>query len=259
MASGRTLSFPVSWGGWLTYKQDNLVLSLPEDNESELARHIVIPVEVPEIQVVHTAELRLSTTDSTHAAVGHMIPAELILHHTRRWCCQQTENQDSGGGQLEFAYELHVNQDQWLIGGRRRGHFTATEGETKTFAMMLLPQKAGHLLLPSIEIKTFVVGSTSAAVGANTSTTMAATPSASAGPKTTGPATPSSLTSPASATTTTVPSAPWTQQQRRQVPNEVDYKNHAETILVLPDLRKTTVSLESGNPGLIESESRIAV
>jgi hypothetical protein len=81
----------------------------------------------------------------------------------------------------------------------------------------------------------------------------------SAGTKTTGPATPSSITSPASTTTATVPSAPWTQQQRRQVPNEVDYKNHAETILVLPDLRKTTVSLESGNPGLIESESRIAV
>lgn len=242
-------------------EQDNLVLSLPEDNESDLARHIVIPVEVPEIQVVHTAELRLSTTDSnmsTHAAVGHMIPAELILHHTRRWCSHQTETQDSsgGGGQLEFAYELHVNQDQWLIGGRRRGHFTAAEGETKKFAIMLLPQKAGHLLLPSIEIKTFIVGASSASVGANTSTTMAA-----AGPAapSTASGNPSSVTSPASATTTSVPSAPWTQQQRRQVPNEVDYKNHAETILVLPDLRKTTVSLESGNPGLIESESRIAV
>lgn len=241
-------------------------MSLPEDNESDLARHIVIPVEVPEIQVVHTAELRLSTTDSnmsTHAAVGHMIPAELILHHTRRWCSHQTETQDSsggGGGQLEFAYELHVNQDQWLIGGRRRGHFTAAEGETKKFAIMLLPQKAGYLLLPSIEIKTFVVGaSSSASVGANTSTTMAAGPAASSTASGNKPATPSSVTSPASATTTSVPSAPWTQHQRRQVPNEVDYKNHAETILVLPDLRKTTVSLESGNPGLIESESRIAV
>lgn len=186
-----------------------------------------------------------------------MIPAELILHHTRRWCSQQTDAQDSGG-ELEFAYELHVNQDQWLIGGRRRGHFTAAEGETKKFAIMLLPQKAGHLLLPSIEIKTFVVGATSVAVGANTSTTMAAAPSAS-GNKTNAPATPSPITSPASATTTSMPSAPWIQQQRRQVPNEVDYKNHAETILVLPDLRKTTVSLESGNPGLIESESRIVV
>ncbi|QGA17818.1 hypothetical protein EYB26_005494 [Talaromyces marneffei] len=239
---------------WLVkWHQDNLVSSLPEDNESELARHIVIPVEVPEIQVVHTAELRLSTTDSntpTHAAVGHMIPAELILYHTRRWCSQQTEKQESGG-QLEFAYELHVNQDQWLIGGRRRGNFTATEGEIKKFAIMLLPQKAGHLLLPSLEIKTFVVGSTSTAAGANTSTTMTVGPASST--------TPSSVTSPASATTTNAPSASWTQQQRRQVPNEVDYKNHAETILVLPDLRKTTVSLESGNPGLIESESRIAV
>ncbi|EED21634.1 TMEM1 family protein, putative [Talaromyces stipitatus ATCC 10500] len=247
---------------WLVkWHRENSVLSLQEDNESELARQIVIPVEVPEIQVVHTAELRLLTTDNnefTHAAVGHMIPAELILHHTRRWCSQQTEKPESGE-QLEFAYELHVNQDQWLIGGRRRGHFTAAEDEVRNFAIMLLPQKAGHLLLPSIEIKTFVLCSTATVVGANISTTMS-TGASSSGNRTNAPVTSPSVTSPTSVTTpATVAAAPWTQQQRRQIPNEVDYKNHAETILVLPDLRKTTVSLESGSPGLIESESRIAV
>lgn len=242
-------------------------MTLSEDNESELFRQIVIPVEVPEIQVVHTAELRLFTGNGssddnsditspiqipTHAAVGHMVPAELTLCHTRRWCAQKAEDQEpSGPQQLEFSYELHVNQDLWLIGGRRRGNFLAQEGEVKKFAVMLLPQKAGHLLLPSIEIKTFVVGS-AAAVATNIPTT--ATPIAGTGTANGGT---SSVTSPTSATTTTA--GPWAQQQRRQIPNEVDWKNHGETLLVLPDLRKTTVSLDSGNPGLIDSESRIVV
>jgi trafficking protein particle complex subunit 10 len=226
------------------------VLTLAEDNESLLARHIVIPVEVPEIQVVHTAELRLftdseaTTTITPYAAVGHMVPAELTLRHTRRWYAQPSEKQDSAGP-LEFSYEMHVNQDLWLLGGRRRGHFSAQEGEVKKFAVMLLPQKSGHLLLPSIEIKTFVVGGTAA-----TSASAANTPT----PTPTTNTVPSIALSPAATATAT---APWT-QQRRQIPNEVDYKNHGETLLVLPDLRKTTVSLESGNPGLIESEARVA-
>ncbi|OKL63792.1 hypothetical protein UA08_00755 [Talaromyces atroroseus] len=234
---------------WLRgWHQENPILPLVEDNESLLARHIVISVEVPEIQVVHTAELRLftdseaTTTITPHAAVGHMVPAELTLRHTRRWCSQQSEKQDSFE-HLEFSYEMHVNQDLWLLGGRRRGHFTAQEGEVKKFAVMLLPQKSGHLLLPTIEIKTFVVGGTTPATASATNTPT---------PTPTTNNMPSIIAVSPAATT-----APWT-QQRRQIPNEVDYKNHGETLLVLPDLRKTTVSLESGNPGLIESEARIA-
>jgi hypothetical protein len=145
---------------------------------------------------------------------------------------------------------MHVNPELWLVGGRRRGNFIAEDGETKSFAIMLLPQRSGHLLLPSIDIKTFVSGPPTAPVGGPggvstpTATTAAAANSVTV--PTTG-ANPGGI--PAGAATPL--------QQRRQIPNEVDYKNHGETLLVLPDLRKTTVSLESGNLGLIESEPRI--
>ncbi|KAH8698383.1 putative TMEM1 family protein [Talaromyces proteolyticus] len=235
---------------WLVeWHKSNTVFTLPDPDPALLGRHIVIPVDVPEVQVVHTAELRLYTENLAgqpplqqqqqhpYAAVGHMIAAELVLRHTRRWCFQRTESQDSS--QLEFGYEMHVNPEQWLIGGRRRGHFTAAEGESTTFAIMLLPQRAGNLLLPSIEIKAYINE-----------------PVVSG-----GAATPTSATiavqSPSPAPGNITPS--WPAQQRRQVPSEVDYKNHGETLLVLPDLRKTTVSLESGNPGLIESEARVAI
>jgi hypothetical protein len=250
-----------------THRQSNPVFSLPDPDPSLLSRQIVIPVDVPEIQVVHTAELRLGhrsigSNATVHAAVGHMIPVELVLRHTRRWCSNRTEAADAP---LEFAYEIHANPDLWLVGGRRRGNFTAEEGETKSFALMLLPQRAGHLLLPAIDIKTFVSGPSSStaqpppAVPGAASSFPAAANSLTTLPSTAGQPGGNPPLSGASAGAAATATATPLQPQRRQVPNEVDYKNHSETLLVLPDLKKTTVSLESGHPGLIESERRIEV
>jgi hypothetical protein len=167
---------------------------------------------------VHTADLYLPnmTGNHAHATVGGMIPAELRLRHTRRWCPYQRREPDSA---LEFSYEILANPELWLIGGRRRANFTAKEGETLSFPIMLLPQKAGHLLLPSLDIKTFV--------------------SQASDPDTLSP-------------------------QRRQIPCEVDYRSHGETVLISPDLRKTTISLDgSGSSGsgswLVGSERRVGV
>ncbi|KAJ5135657.1 uncharacterized protein N7515_004935 [Penicillium bovifimosum] len=196
------------------------------------SRRIIIPVDVPEIQIVHTAELQIQpkpTTDpgpSTHAAVGQMIIAELYLQHTRRWCSPATrENADQP---FECSYEIHANPDLWQIGGRRRGNFLARDGESNRFTVLLLPQRPGHLLLPGIEIRTFF-------------------PS---GPQLPTPP----VTDPAA------PAAP----SRRSVPCEVDYRNHGESVLVLPDLKKTTVSLSAaggshapgGGSWLVDSERR---
>lgn len=155
-----------------------------------------------------------------------MISAELCLRHTRRWCT--SASREYAGQPLECSYELHANPENWLIGGRRRGNFLAREGETTRFTVLLLPQKPGHLLLPGLEIRTFV------------------------------PSLPPPPTSPAPTDPAT--GAPVAPTQRRSIPCEVDYRNHGETLLVLPDLRKTTVSLSaSGSPGgpwLVDSERR---
>lgn len=159
-----------------------------------------------------------------------MITAELSLRHTRRWCAPAT--QEYAGQPLECSFELHANPEHWLVGGRRRGNFLANDGETTRFIVLLLPQKPGHLLLPGLEIRTFA------------------------------PPQPQPLTSPTVPDVATGGAA--APIQRRPIPCEVDYRNHAETVLVLPDLRKTTVSLSaSGSPGgsswLVDSERRAEV
>ncbi|GIK04526.1 hypothetical protein Aspvir_008609 [Aspergillus viridinutans] len=215
---------------WLmTWHQNNPIISLPKQ-PTILSRRIVIPVDIPEIQVLHTAELRLKNLadQPRHAAVGQMIAAELVLRHTRRWSSPETR--ENAGGNLEFSYEIHANPELWLVGGRRRGNFVASENETQTFAVLLLPQKAGHLLLPGLEIKSYVP----AAPPPTATTSQPGNPAAGGAPF----------------------------LQRRQVPSEVDYRNHGETVLVLPDLRQTTVSLSPAGQGghggswLINSESR---
>ena len=198
--------------------------------------------------MVHTAELRLDNLISqasgqTHAAVGHVISAELRLHHTRRWCYTSTESEEPGGATLEFSYEVHANPELWLVGGRRRGNFTAQAGETRSFTITLLPQRAGHLLLPTIDVKTFIP--TPVSPQSMSTTTSAAINPVPTGGVGTGPP---------------PPPPPGPLSQRRQVPSELDYRNHSETLLVLPDLKKTTVTVEPGSPGggswLIDSEPR---
>lgn len=237
---------------WLQeWHKNHPVIRLPQQPTIS-SRRIVIPVDIPEVQVVQTAELRLldnpddakkekkeKGSQLTHTAVGQMIAAELRLHHTRRWCSPAHQEATShSDGALEFTYDLHANPEQWLIGGRRRGNFLAREGTVTTFAVMLLPQKSGHLLLPSLEIKAFVPSSSSGASG-NTGVT-------------------SPPPAPTSGSGSSAPQAPPSSLQRRQIACEVDYRNHGEALLVLPDLRKTTVTLSvSGGSWLVDSERRV--
>jgi len=53
---------------------------------------------------------------------------------------------------LDFVYEISAPADTWLIGGQRRAHFSAKEGEEMTFPLLLLPQRTGYLLYPGVEV-----------------------------------------------------------------------------------------------------------
>ncbi|KMU75010.1 transmembrane protein 1 [Coccidioides immitis RMSCC 3703] len=203
---------------WLTlWHKQRQVLPLQDRPPPNTLRQIVIPVDMPEIQVVHTAELVLHNISPSqpHAAVGEAIRAELILRHTRRWCPEDVREPQA---ELEFMYEIITNTDIWLVGGRRRGNFTASEGQTRSFPLMLIPQVPGHLILPSVEVKTFVAQQSQA--------------------------------------------DPLALPQRRPISSEVDYRSHGMTILVTPNLSKTTVSVDMVGPSgsgawLIDSEKRV--
>ncbi len=167
-----------------TWLRAHPVLPLPqqEPSASETASTITIPVDIPPISVVHTADLRLSTplipsltsaSDSTTPTVvtNQLLPATLHLKWTRMWdtaADPAVRNQD-----LEFGYEIVASSEAWLVGGRRKGHFVipavssptpgdggaGKEGWESTveteaeIAVVLVPLREGWLPFPGVEIK----------------------------------------------------------------------------------------------------------
>ncbi|OAL67353.1 hypothetical protein A7C99_1217 [Trichophyton rubrum] len=197
----------------------NKTIPLPNDRPVNAVRHITIPVDIPDVQVVHTARLVLKdiSPGQTHVGVDDMIPAELIIRHTRRWCeVAEREPQSS----LEFTYEIIASPDVWVIGGRRRGNFTCAEGEEKRFRLLLLPQRAGHLLLPSVDIKSFATGPGEQQQQHHR------------------------LSSPTGGEHLLQSDSSFAPRPRRLISSELDYRSHGETVLVSADLQMTTINLD---------------
>ncbi|KAF4584050.1 Trafficking protein particle complex subunit 10 [Ophiocordyceps camponoti-floridani] len=127
---------------------------------------MTIPVEVPSVSVVHTADIRL---DSSSVFVNQPVTATLLLRWTRAWDTETRARTDQ-----EFTYEVTSPPETWLLGGRRKGHFiipltdalpsphlpgsftaTASSSAPETEAcipILLIPQREGRLPFPAVEI-----------------------------------------------------------------------------------------------------------
>lgn len=146
---------------------------------------IVIPVDIPPITIVHTADIQFQEPVSSVAGAGadgscsnrfvinQLLPATLHLKWTRIW---DTDTAGAGAGahqDLEFSYELTAPADTWLLGGRRKGHFvipgipsgdddevdggatgmTSTPDTEADIPLLLIPLREGWLPYPSVEIR----------------------------------------------------------------------------------------------------------
>lgn len=54
---------------------------------------------------------------------------------------------------MHFVYTIDANPETWLIAGQRRFHFSAKEDEQLEHPIMLVPLHPGIALLPNIEIR----------------------------------------------------------------------------------------------------------
>jgi hypothetical protein len=99
-----------------------------------MTRTIQIPVELPQVHVVHTVELELPQHGTGRlesiptALVGQVLPAELRIQHTRVWDDREAAVK---GRPYEFVYEIHCDMDHWLIGGQKRVAFSAKVGDDR--------------------------------------------------------------------------------------------------------------------------------
>ncbi|OTA08520.1 TRAPP complex component Trs130 [Trichoderma parareesei] len=212
-----------------SWQKANGRLVIPRDGIVEPSS-ILIPVEIPALPVLHTADIRLQSSipspvkDSTSAGLptvctNQMLPATLHLKWTRIWDADAAARSDQ-----EFSYEVTAPADTWLLGGRRKGHFVipgpsaSSPAETMTSSaateaeipLIMIPLREGWLPYPLVEIRE-VVNADGDGGGAGAGTGAGG--------------------------------------QATALGCEVDLRNLGETVRVVGDRSGMTVSLDASGPG----------
>lgn len=198
---------------------------------------ILIPVEIPSIPVVHTADIRLNpsvtgpvpssvtaeqsgATTTPIVSVNQVLQATLHLKWTRLWDTSPPRKEDD---YQEFSYDVTAPPETWLLGGRRKGHFvipysslsdvkdeeswlpiSSTPETEASIPLVLIPQREGWLPYPAVDIREVP------------------------------------------------PEGQPEQQQQQQAHHqglEVDWKNSGETMRVVGGRAGVTVSLDASGPG----------
>ncbi|KAI9884470.1 MAG: hypothetical protein M1823_003743 [Watsoniomyces obsoletus] len=218
--------------GWLKkWHEQHLPIWLSSDAASTSNRTLTLPVEVPQVPVVHTVDLVLvdhegkPLTSSPTATVGHLLAAELHLEHTRLWDAPGVSTSEA----IDLVYEIQGDSETWLVGGRRRGHFRAKAKEQVRFPVMLLPLRPGHLLLPNVTVQ--AVGADDGTSEGSGTARVSSQLTQSTLPVDGSRIDPSIARTGASKTTSSIRS-------------ETHNRSQAQMVLVLPDIQSTTVRLD---------------
>lgn len=192
--------------------QNNQKLALDEFPVATLSRKIMLSVEVPTVDVLHTVTLHLDKDDFTKAVtIGRPISAILAIKHTTRWASADL----TADTPLAFSYTIDAPTDgPWLVAGPKRSRFNymSNEAETK-IPLVLVALRPGMHLLPSVDIQPVTTSTSSSDPGGA-----------------------SRLLSPGQS------GAHLEEETMQPLVNcETDYHNSGETVLVVREARTTTV------------------
>ena len=140
---------------WLQeWHQDNTIIPIYGDlsGSGPPSRQIVIPVDFPKPPIVVTASLYVGSRHTEAVTIGEALLADLQISVTRNWAA--AESLAERDVQLQISFEVLAPPDSWIIGGTRKGRLPAQD-PVQSIPLILLPQRTGHLLLPSVEIKCY--------------------------------------------------------------------------------------------------------
>ncbi|KAF2432160.1 hypothetical protein EJ08DRAFT_136502 [Tothia fuscella] len=128
--------------------------------DTKLPTHqIVMNVPLPRLHLLQTVSLTFPKSEPAVFSADNLIPAEINIKHTRRWDSLAAFTSISApDSALEFVYEIHAPNNTWLIGGQRRTKFSAKEDESMSWTVFMMPQKAGRLLLPTVDVRVIGTG-----------------------------------------------------------------------------------------------------
>jgi len=122
-------------------------------------REIKIPVDVPFMNIVAAASIRIlstpfakQTTDSQGPPpslyAGQPISASLTIHTSFHWGSSPS---DSNKHYL-LRFNIEEMAREWLVSGPKRGDFVAKDGETHTVPITLIALHHGEFALPKVTV-----------------------------------------------------------------------------------------------------------
>ncbi|KAI1336255.1 trafficking protein particle complex subunit 10 [Xylariaceae sp. FL0016] len=223
-------SFLQSW------QAENPTIALSNSKPIEPSS-ISIPVDIPSVTIVHTADIRLQTSPTSPTTSSkpsmpsfcthQLLPATLHLKWTRMW---DTEEPAAEQSDIEFSYDLAAPVESWLLGGRRKGHFVIpapTDNDPRSLSssidteaeipILMIPLREGWLPYPSVDIREVPADGRSGhvSVGGSGGQTPVEGPTALAG----------------------------------SGQFETDFRNMGEAVRVVADRSRVTLSLDASGPG----------
>lgn len=232
----------------IKWTRDNATIAAVRAIEPAQQQSILIPVDIPSMAVVHTADIQLQRpipslvqpaddSESPVVCVNQLLPATLHLKWTRVWDTDRIDGADTQDGEAagdEFSYEVSAPGESWLVGGRKKGHFvipspSASRTGEDDFSsspineadipLVMIPLREGFLPYPSVEVREVSRGGSDAGGDGQDGATAR-----------------NSLVGHC----------------------ETDYRNLGETVRVVADRARVTVSLDASGPGggplVLESE-----
>ncbi|KAF8831376.1 hypothetical protein HHX47_DHR1000473 [Lentinula edodes] len=108
---------------------------------------IKIPVDVPIMNIVAAAQIRITQRDSALYA-GQPIPATLTVHSSFHWGTSANDPER----QYVMQYDVEEMVKEWLVSGKKRGTFIATDDGTFTVPLTLVALHHGEFTLPKVTI-----------------------------------------------------------------------------------------------------------
>ncbi|KAH7090076.1 trafficking protein particle complex subunit 10 [Auriculariales sp. MPI-PUGE-AT-0066] len=112
-------------------------------------REMVIPVDLPFMNIISSAQIHLPSSAGKDFYAGRPISMRLVVATSFHWGLA-SEAAKTRGFRMRFDVEVPVSD--WLVCGRKRGEFLAMDGGAFETALTLLPLRHGLLPLPHITV-----------------------------------------------------------------------------------------------------------
>lgn len=119
-------------------------LHLGTGPSDELDYFMRIPVSIPDNVVVHEVSLEPQLA-KRFVKIAEELDVQMNIQSTPNWCNQELPEA------LSFRYEIQMDDNDWILCGSRRGTFH--DLSKLSFIFQLIPLRAGHITLPTIDIQ----------------------------------------------------------------------------------------------------------